>query len=125
MYLVIVEKRIVDKSFQYPVNFEKLQCFSYQLKSKGWSVLDCVPEKGGSFEVHFGNEMGEPMNSDEDKTFCVMLAHDAQSAIKCAGKATSMPASSDVGSIFAKLPESCVLIWHETMSNADRFLIKG
>jgi len=125
MYLVIVEKRIVDKSFQFPVRFEKLQSFSYQLKSEGWSVLDCVPAKGGLFEVHYGRSTGSPIDIEGDKVFCVMLAHDKYSAIGCAAAATQSPLQADVGSVFTKLADGCVLLWHEAMGSADRYLTRN
>lgn len=54
MYLVTIEQKILDDGLMASPAIEKLQAFSYQLRSEEWSVIDCIPEKGAHFELHLG-----------------------------------------------------------------------
>ena len=116
MYLVqIIEKKVSDKWVESP-SIEKLQAFEFQLFSPEWCALDCIPEKGGSFEVHYGHKMGQPLDDDSDRVVAVMIAPDSATALSCAARVMRSRQSGCYD-----FTSGCVLLWSNNESEANNF----
>ena len=88
MYLVQMLKfKTDDGDYYLSPKLERLQAFEYQLLSKKWSVIDCIPEKGAGFEVHFGGKNSEVWSDDglEYTVAAVCVAADTLLALKTVG----------------------------------------
>lgn len=88
MYLVQMLKFTKEDSCYYlSPKIEKLQAFEYQLRSDDWSVIDCIPEKGAAFEVHFGSAGSDVHSADglEYVVSAVCMAANSLLAIKAVG----------------------------------------
>jgi hypothetical protein len=125
MYLVQIVNQKVSDSWVKSPSVEKLQAFSFQLFSSGWTVIDCIPEKGALFEVHYGNNMGQPVDDESDSLHCVVLAPDSPRAMECLGILHNHKDSADHADIFMSLPDMCALLWHSTDCNANRFRVRN
>jgi hypothetical protein len=97
MYLVIVYK---TPDNQFLPKIEKLQAIEFQLLSEKWSALDCYPEKGAHFEVHFGDEFHSRImnrnNEIECHTAFVGITHCLETALKVFSATCSQPLSVDI-----------------------------
>ena len=90
MYLVTIERKILDGKLVNSPAIEKLQAFSYQLFDSEWSVIDCIPEKGAHFELHLGGYspfVGKDLaeaDCNATEVIAAVLAADSAKAIKWA-----------------------------------------
>ena len=124
MYLVqIVEKKLSNEWVKSP-SIEKLQSFDFQLFSSDWCVLDCVPENGALFEVHYGQNTGLPVGDESDRVYCVMLAPDPEKAFRCASISLTSPLGYDHAAIFEKLPDYCILLHHGSDIRSNKFRLR-
>ena len=126
MYLVIIKKTQsdLDKSPSYPFQIERLQSIDYQLISKEWSVIDCIPVKGGHFEVHFGGENSNVNSADgfEYRVKAVALCHDPAAAIEMAAHLSDYVLSIDeYGTDRAPTPapKNCLYLYIDNMVGSD------
>ena len=125
MYLVLINSEAVSGEQVLSPAVEKLQSFSYQLRSEEWSVLDCIPEKGALFEVHLGDKKHRECF---DYVFAAMIAPDIQSAMRCIaifGK-RAFSTTIDWAEIHSQMPSLCALLYADldNCKGAGRFAIK-
>ena len=94
MYLVTINKfenEVNDGiEIQHTFSIEQLQAIDYQLKSSTWSVLDCVPSKGGTFEVHFGGDDSNVRNSFGGIEYRIMAVYLCPCSASAIDAATNM-----------------------------------
>ncbi len=125
MYLVLINSQEVSSEQVLSPTIEKLQSFSYQLRSDEWSVLDCVPEKGALFEVHLGDKENR---NGLDYVFAAMIAPDAQSAMQCIAifEKRAFSATIDWAEIYNQLPSLSALLYADldNCKGAARFSIR-
>lgn len=130
MYLVIIKKFQSDLNERpyYTFQIEHLQSIDYQLMSKDWSVIDCVPVKGGGFEVHFGGEHSDVNSSDgfEYRVKAVALCPDSERAIEMAANLSDFVShidDYDTDRSPCAAPKNCLYMYIDNMVMADNPVI--
>ena len=125
MYLVLINSQELSNEQVLSPAVEKLQAFSYQLRSDEWSVLDCVPEKGALFEVHLGDKAHR---DGLDYVFAAMIAPDIQSAMQCIAifEKRAFSSTIDWAEIYTQLPSLSALLYADldNCKGAGRFSIR-